>query len=356
MRAIYALMACASLAACGGADVAASAAPATPAIAAPPVATPPPVKPAAAANSLPVGRCVNMGNHLEAPNEGDWGRKVADDDFTIIAKAGFTTIRLPVKWSGHAAATAPYTIDAAFMARVKYVVGLARTANLNVILDDHNYDALMSDPVGNRDRLAGIWRQIAVAFADQPRDHLWFEIENEPHDQITNANLVATLSPALAAIRESNADRPVVIGGESWSGINSLTTLTLPNDPYVVPTFHYYDPFEFTHQGATWITPIIPIGRVYGSAADQAALATDVQKIRDYITRTGKTPFMGEFGANELINVPQRVLYYKTVRTGYDAVGIGQCAWAYTNTFPLYDSPSKSWIAGMLDAMGVTGN
>jgi endoglucanase len=356
MRAILGLLASASLVACGGGD--ASVAVAAPATASIPTATPtitPPPATTPATNSLPVGRCVNMGNHLEAPNEGDWGRKIADDDFTNIAAAGFSTIRLPVRWSGHAATNAPYTIDPAFMARVKYVVGLARAANLNVILNDHNYDALMSDPVGNRDRLAGLWRQIGAAFADQPRDHLWFEIENEPHDQITNANLVATLSPALSAIRERNPDRPVVIGGESWSGINSLATLTLPNDAYVVPTFHYYDPFTFTHQGATWVTPTPPLGRIYGSAADQAALAADVQKVRDYITRTGKTPFLGEFGANELIAVPQRVLYYKTVRTGYDAVSIGQCAWAYTNTFPLYDTPSKSWIAGMLDAMGLVG-
>jgi len=120
-----------------------------------------------------------------------------------------------------------------------------------------------------------------------------------------------------------------------------------------VPTFHYYDPFPFTHQGATWITPVIPMGRVYGSAADQAELAADVQKIRDYIARTGKTPFMGEFGANDLITVPQRALYYQTVRTGYDAVHIGQCAWGYTNTFRLYDNEQKTWVSGMLAAMGL---
>jgi endoglucanase len=308
---------------------------------------------AATTNSLPIGRCVNMGNHLESPNEGDWGRKISDSDFTIIAQAGFSTIRLPVKWSGHTTATAPYTIDQAFMARVKHLVGAARAAHLKVILNDHNFDALMTDPAGSRDQLAAIWRQVAAAFADQPRDEVWFEIENEPHDKLTNANLVATLSPALAAIRETNPDRPVVIGGEFWSGINSLATLELPNDPNIVPTFHYYDPFPFTHQGANWIKPMLPMGRVYGGAEDKALLAADVQKVRTYIARTGKTPFMGEFGANDLIAQDQRVLYYKTTREGYDALGIGQCAWAYTNTFPLYDSAHKSWIPGMREAMGV---
>ena len=71
---------------------------------------------------IPVGKCVNMGNMLEAPNEGDWGRAIQDSDMTIIRAAGFDTIRLPVRWSAHALAAAPYTLDAVFLARKSLVV------------------------------------------------------------------------------------------------------------------------------------------------------------------------------------------------------------------------------------------
>lgn len=304
----------------------------------------------ATTNSLPFGRCINMGNHLEPPQEGAWGRAIADDDFAIIAKAGFATIRLPVRWSGHLDAAG--RIDPAFLKRVQHVVGLARAAGLNVILNDHNFDALMSAPEANREKLAVIWRQVAKAFADAPRDHVWFEIENEPHDKLGNANLVATLSPALAAIRESNPDRPVIVGGEFWSGVSSLATLELPVDPHLVPTFHYYEPFDFTHQGATWVEPVRPLGRVYGSAADKAMLAGDVAKVRAYIARTGKTPLLGEFGAIDKAPLEQRIAYAKAVRTAFDAIGVATCSWAYTNTFPLYDSKAKQWLPGMLEAVG----
>ena len=303
--------------------------------------------------TLPLGRCVNMANALEAPHEGEWGRPIANDDFAIIAAAGFDSVRIPVRWSGHAPVTPPYTIDAAFLSRVTQVVDAALAARLNVLLDDHNYDALFANPDAERERLAGLWRQIAVALKDRPRDRLWFEIENEPHGLLTNANLVATLSPALAAIRESNPDRPVVIGGDGYSGIDSLSTLTLPDDDHVFPTFHYYSPFDFTHQGAGWVSPIPPLGRTYGSAADRAGLATDVRKIRDYIARSGKIPLMGEFGAYETAPLAQRVTYYKATRRAFETVGTGACAWAYSNSFPLYDPAAKSWVAGMLDAMGV---
>ncbi len=309
----------------------------------------------AGTDSLPVGRCINMGNHLEAPTEGEWGGKLIDAaDFQRIADAGFSTIRLPVRWSTRADSAPPYPIAPAFMQRVKAVVADARGAGLNVILDSHHFEQLHADPSpANIARLAGMWTQIAAAFADQPDAHLWFEIENEPHDKFDDSNLLDVLTPALAEIRKSNPTRPVIIGGESWSGINSLTTLQLPDDPHIVPTFHYYDPFDFTHQGATWVDPSPPIGRAYGNAADRQRLVDDVAKVRDYIARTGKTPFMGETGANGPIPLSERVKYQTAVRIAFDAAGIAMCSWGYTNTFPLWDQQTGAWLPGMLGAVGL---
>ncbi len=306
-------------------------------------------------HSLPVGRCVNMGNHLEPPSEGEWGGKKIDKaDFQRIAKAGFKTIRLPVRWSTRAEAEAPHTIDPAFMKRVKTVVADARAAGLNVILNSHHFEEIHKDPSpANIARLAGMWKQVAAEFANQPEAHLWFEIENEPHDKFNDSNLLDVLNPALAEIRKTNPTRAVIIGGEFWSGINSLKTLKLPDDPNIVPTFHYYDPFNFTHQGATWVDPAPPVGRSYGTAEDAQLLKDDVEKVRVYMKRTGKTPFMGEFGANGPIPLADRVKYQKAVRVAFDAVGIGMCAWGYTNTFPLWDQKTKKWVPGMLDAMGL---
>lgn len=309
----------------------------------------------AAVGHGPVGRCVNLGNHLEAPNEGDWGgKRIAAQDFQRIAAAGFTTIRLPVRWSSHAAVAAPFGIDPAFMARVREVVSQAQQAGLMVILDDHNFDELHADPSpANIARLAGLWRQIGATFADHPNDKLWFEIENEPHGKITNANLLSVVSPALAAIRATNPQRPVVIGGEFWSGVDSLKTLILPDDPYVVPTFHYYEPFDFTHQGASWVDPVPPFGRDYGRPGDQVRLESDQATVRAFIARTGKVPFVGEFGANGPIPLDDRVKYYTTVRQAWDQLGLGLCAWGYTNTFPLWDQQSGDWLPGMRGAMGL---
>ena len=272
----------AALAACGGGSAGGATIgspiggtpPSPPPPSPPPPSPPPPPTPASFTPSpaargttgptLPLGKCVNLSNMLEAPNEGDWGRAFRDDDATNIHAAGFATVRLPIRFAAHAATSPPYTIDPAFMARVRHVLEANVAAGLNVILDMHNYDELMADPAGQRARFAALWQQVAAEFRDQP-DNVWFELMNEPNGDLNDSTLAATFAPALAAVRASNPDRIVIVGGQNWSGIDSLATSPIPDDPHIVVTFHYYDPFDFTHQGATWINPVLPTGRQFGT-------------------------------------------------------------------------------------------
>ena len=312
--------------------------------------------PVQAAEPLPVGTCINIGNHLEPEWESGWGGKRIDAaDFARIRAAGFDTVRIPVRWMNRSDPQPPHALDPAWLARVSEVVDQALAADLNVILNSHHFNAVHEDPPAGAPWLAAVWRQIAAHFADRPIARLWFEIENEPHDKLGNANLVATLSPALAAIRETNPDRPVVIGGGNWSGIDSLATLELPDDPHVHPTFHYYEPFDFTHQGAGWVQPKPPaLGRVYGSAEDAQRLIADAAKIEAYIARTGLVPFMGETGAYDAhIPLEQRVQYTRAVHDTFAPLGVGICAWAYTNTFPYYDHKARRWLPGLRGAAGL---
>ena len=306
--------------------------------------------------SLPVGTCINMGNSLEPEQEGSWGgSNINAADFERIAAAGFDTVRIPVRWHNKSQSQAPYTVDPEWMARVTQVVDQALAADLNVILNSHHFDPIHEDPAEVAAWHGGVWKQIADRFADYPEDRLWFELENEPHNEFDNDNLIATLAPAFAAVRASNPTRPVIYGGGNWSGIDSLATLPLPDDANVYPTFHYYEPFDFTHQGAEWAGPDVPPpGRRYGTAADRARLTTDVAKIEAYIERTGLVPFMGETGAyDKHISTAERAQYHRAVFDAFAPTGMGICTWAYANTFPFYDQSAGRWVPGMLESIGL---
>lgn len=306
--------------------------------------------------SLPVGTCINMGNMLEAPEEGSWGGKRIDaEDFARIKAAGFDTVRIPVRWHNMSSQTPPYAVVPAWMDRVQEVVDLALAADLNVILNSHHFDPIHEDPLAVSAWHGAVWKQIADRFAGYPDETLWFELENEPHKNFDHSNLLETLEPAYKAVRAKHPTRAIIYGGENWSGIDSLATLPMPDDPNVHPTFHYYDPFAFTHQGATWVGPDAPpVGRTFPSEADRAQLAKDVEKIRTYIGRTGKTPFMGESGAIDgPIATADRATYHRTVREAFAATGIGICVWAYANTFPFWNSEDDQWLPGMRAALGL---
>lgn len=308
------------------------------------------------AQSLPVGTCVNMGNSLEPMEESGWGgAPIEEADFERISAAGFDTIRLPVRWHNKSEQSAPYTVDPAWMDRVQQVVDWALANDLNVILNSHHFDPIHEDPLAVAQWHGGVWKQIAARFADYPEERLWFELENEPHRKFDHSNLLETLAPALAAVRETNPTRAVIYGGENWSGIDSLATLPLPDDANIIPTFHYYDPFPFTHQGASWVEPEAPApGRKFGSEADQVQLEADVAKVEAYIARTGKVPFMGETGAyDKHVSTEERATYHRTVREAFASTGIGICTWAYANTFPFYDRENERWHSELLDAMGL---
>lgn len=297
-----------------------------------------------------VGKCINISNTLEAPHEGAWAPPVAEDDFKIIRAAGFKTVRIPVAWASHAEAAPPYTIEPAFLARVHHVVDLATASGLQAILDFHNYTAFEQNAEGERQRFVGLWDQVARSFSGAPPT-VWFELLNEPHDQLVNANLPGLYAPALAAIRASNPTRVVVVGPE-WNNLDKLIAYTLPDDPNVVPSFHYYDPFKFTHQGARWPDLVPPLGKGFGSAEDKAELDTTLAKVAKYMADTGRVPFVGEYGAQDDARVPLnlRVRYYGIVSTAFASLGVDSCAWGYRRGFRLRDG--DHWVPGLVEAIG----
>lgn len=308
----------------------------------------------AAPRALPVGACINLGGHLDAPAAHEVPRwPLGPQDMARIRQAGFATVRLPVNWTAHLGPAPLHTIDPAWLARVAGLVDAALAAGLNVIIDNHAHRGLDTDPVAQAPVLAALWGQLATAFADRPAARVWFELANEPHGRLTNANLMAVLGPALAAVRRESRTRPVLVGGDDWSSLASLATLALPDDRALYPTFHYYRPMAFTHQGAPWITPVLPAGVDWGSAADRAALDADRAALAAYVARSGVVPVLGEAGVWDAVPIDARARWHAAVHAAFAPLGTGECLWAYTNTFAFWDQRRGQWHAPLLAAIGL---
>lgn len=299
----------------------------------------------------PIRRCANMGNMFEQPPGREWGgREPVANDFKEIAAVGFDTIRLPVRFSAYAGEEEPYSLDERFMRKIDRAIDQATERGLNVIVDMHHYDELFGDPASHEDRFVGIWKQIAARYADRPASVL-FETINEPHDKLTN-NVVELMNKrVLAIIRETNPTRRVIVGGDFWSGISSLESFDPPADPNVIATFHFYEPFAFTHQGASWVDPSPPAPRKFGIEDDAEWFNKMTRATRAFTQRTGTPLFLGEFGAIDSAAMDERVRYTYAVRRHAERLDIPWCVWAYTNTFQV--RTEDGWNADMLAALGL---
>ena len=201
-----------------------------------------------------LGRGVNMGNALDAPSEGEWGFTLEEKYFQAAKDAGFNSVRIPVRWSAHALTEPPYTIDPNFMKRVDWAVNCALSRNMPVMLNVHHYLELFSDPPGHKERFLAIWEQIAEHYKDYP-EMLILEPLNEPQGKLSVTEWNSLLKQAIAVIRKSNPDR-IIVAGSAWP-IRSETfkSLEIPKDDRnIIVSIHCYDPLEFTHQGAPWVT------------------------------------------------------------------------------------------------------
>jgi len=299
-------------------------------------------------------RCVNLGNAFETPRGESWGgRDTNMADLDRIKAAGFDTVRVPVRWDDYAANDAPFAIEESFFKQVEKVVYGALERDLNVILNIHHYEELMEEPRANARKFIELWRQIATRFADAP-DSLWFETLNEPTGNMKGELMRGFQSASISAIRESNPDRIVIIMGENWSSVRSLPSNIEAPDNNIVYSFHYYDPFDFTHQKASWLGDAMPKGtRGWGSAADRKQLAADADLAASKARETGHPVYLGEFGAHSPIKQSERRKYVEAVRTEMEKRDIAWCLWSYSNTFSLY-TDRDGWDEPMLEALGLS--
>ena len=142
-------------------------------------------------------------------------------------------------------------------------------------------------------------------------------------------------------MRRTNPTRIVVIDGPSWAGLPEMLDAPFPDDPHAVPTFHYYSPVNFGFPEADWLEPASRDW--FGTAEDLALIEADVQKVRAYMERTGRVPFVGEYGAWVTRPLAAREAYYEVLSEAFASAGIDSCAWGYANTFDLWDSERGEW-------------
>lgn len=299
-----------------------------------------------------LGRGINLGNALDAPKEGEWGVTLRPEYFRLIKAAGFDSVRLPVRWSAHAGSEPPYTIDPEFAERVDWAIDQALANDLNVVVNVHHYNEICDDPDAHAERLVGLWRQIAARYADRD-ERVYFELFNEPRGKLTPEKWNAMIPGLLAVVRETNPTRPVIVGPGDWNSFRGLPKLELPDDRNIIVTVHYYDPFEFTHQNASWVDGADKwLGRQWqGTDEEQAAVRAALDTAAEWGKASNRPVYVGEFGAYSAADDASRIRWTRFVARECEKRGMSFAYWEFCSGFGAYDPEAEAWRDGLKGAL-----
>lgn len=302
-----------------------------------------------------LGRGINMGNMFEAPTETEWGNPWKAEYFRIIADLGFTHVRLPVRWetTARSSSNPPYTISATFLNRIKLVVDSALANNLHIVFNMHHHEALFTNPTGQKDRFMAQWRQISEFFKDYP-DSLLFEPLNEPNGNLTPELWNAFFPEVLSVIRETNPDRTVLIGTPEWGGLGGLPKLVIPDDDNIILTIHYYNPFNFTHQGAEWSGEQSQawLGtKWFDTEADREVIHNEFQLAKNISEEHNIPIHVGEFGAYSKADMESRERWTTYLSRWFESQGFSWAYWEFSAGFGIYNPTTKKLVEPLVNAL-----
>ena len=305
---------------------------------------------------------------------GGWGDYTAErtsnwitaDDFKLMRSLGIRYVRIGVDpaYFGYGNPDAPN--KSALWKRLDDAVNLTLSSGLAVdlcVFPRDDYKQQLATDHGATQFLF-LWQALAKHFAHTDPDRVFFELMNESEVQ-DPYRWIGIESAAVTAIRRIDTAHTIIASGAHYDSLDDLLVTEPLSDPNVIYTFHFYEPYQFTHQGATWGSPEwlyyknIPFPSTVSDLQSQLdSIPNDIARYQLFLYAAGNwnadtirqriafaaawgrernVPIIcNEFGAFRDTAPPDsRARYIEAVRSALDANHIGWGMWDWSGNFGL---------------------
>jgi endoglucanase len=300
-------------------------------------------------------------------------KPIKASDFQLLKHLGFKTIRLPVAFEH-------FQSEGRSMQKVTgYVDGLLKLCSLygfKLIICYHSGDLNDDNYIAETQRVMGIWQKLTEKYRHQSPEKLFFDIFNEPpHMNPDHWKNIA--NDVIAAIRKIDRNRTLIVGASNYNSIYELSRTMPLNDLNIIYTFHFYEPFFFTHQGAEWIgdqvattgvpfpydgahfPPLNPKAKgtageahynMYPKDGNEQSIKGKLQIVKDWATKYNVPLLCGEYGVyNKYADLDSRCRYIKATRQTLKTLKISAILWDYNTNFSIFEG--KPSLANLPDCM-----
>ena len=136
----------------------------------------------------------------------------------------------------------------------------------------------------------------------------------------------------LKIIRATNPTRLVLFTGDDWSQPDRLIAAAVPDDPYLIGTFHLYFPTNFAEGRGIW-----------GGAEDRTALHQEFEKVSAWSAAHGVPVLLGEFGAVSVADPVSRRAFYAAYVGEALSHGFAFTVWDDGGRLRVYERAARNW-------------
>ncbi len=337
-----------------------------------------------AIRNIPFERAKSLDNGISISwLEQTWNKDILkpsidQHDFNLIKVLGFKSIRVPVAFRFFETQKIPLVT---VLKRLDAIVALCNKNKLKLVIDYHYGEFNEANYITETAKIVNLWLILTKRYKHINYDNLLFEIYNEPPHMNEKIWKDAAYN-IVTAIRKIDTKRTLIVGASNFNSIYELSRFVRLADENVIYTFHFYEPFFFTHQGANWVgDQVATIGvpfpysaekfptlnpkakktwgetnyHKYQTDGNERALFDKLTIAKKWGEKYGVPILCGEYGVyNQYADLDSRCRYIKAMRKTLKTLNIPGMLWDYNGTFSIFTGePSiKNLPDCMKDAIG----
>ncbi len=317
-----------------------------------------------AKSKFKVNRGINIAHWLSQSGARGASRDAyfVEKDIRYIASLGFDHVRIPIDEEQMFTESGEKEPQAFFL--LHRAIKECMKQKLRVIVDLH---ILRSHHFNNAERplftkrsaqetFFDCWRKLSGELSRYPVSKVAYELMNEPvADDPEDWNKV--VNECYSVVRKLEPKRVIVIGSNRWQSYDQVKNLRVPeDDPNIIISFHYYNPFPVTHHQASWTDQKDYTGPIHypGQLASQEELDAyckpehrkkfqwfttqrydaerfrrDFQEAVNVARKHGLQVYCGEYGCLKTMKDEVRLNWIRDMEKVFDSMGIARALWCY---------------------------
>jgi len=287
------------------------------------------------------------------------------EDIELIKSLGFDHVRLTIEPAPLFNGEDPSRLKDEHLKYLDSALDMILAHGLAVIVDIHPADEFKVK-LNSNDRqieaFAKFWQALAQHLSTRDPERVFLEVINEPMVE-DGYRWLGMQGKLISAIRSGAPRHTIIASGHRWSGLPELLFMIPYSDRNIIYNFHFYEPFAFTHQGATWAGPTLPFYKnvPYPSNPQSVSKLLDIipdETARNNLLHYGEDRWntdridqeigkaaawaakyhvpltCNEFGAFRNFAPPEdRAAWIRDMRMALEKFGIGWTMWDYAGGF-----------------------